>query len=143
MRVFLRLLPLALVVACGGGPVGGKMPKVDPAKAAGVAAAAAALTTLANPDHAKRIQERKGGDGRPGKTKENHEQVPEEVLTRSEDYARAKEYMDAKEEAEAQERACSKTSEEAGAKQGEAKQRLELIPTDNAAKAPSKPCAQE
>jgi hypothetical protein len=103
------LLSLVLAGACGGKPVGGKAPRVDPAEAAAVAAATAALITLADPDRAMLIQERKGGNGRPGKTKENHEQVPEEVLNRSEDYARAKEYMDAKQATEAETLPCRST----------------------------------
>lgn len=139
------MLSLALVCvgACGGKPIGGKAPRVSPGKAAGVVAAAAALTTLADPDHAKRIQERKGGDGRPGKTKENHEQVPEEVLTRSEDYAKAKAYMDAKEEAEEPKPPCRKNSEEPVVDQRDEKQRLDLIPGVKGQVAPLEPCVPE
>tara|TARA_R110002096_G_scaffold143328_5_gene299478 strand:- start:138709 stop:139248 length:540 start_codon:yes stop_codon:yes gene_type:complete len=126
----LALLPSLLVAsACGGGQgARGQVPHVDPAKAAAVTAAAAALVTLADPDHAKRIQERKGDDGKPGRTKENHEQVPEEVLTRSEDYAKAKEYMDAKRAADAAKRPCKNISEDEPAEKGGDKQRLKLIP---------------
>lgn len=148
MRSFSLVLPLFLALgfasACGGGQgARGQVPHVDPAKAAAATAAAAALVTLADPDHAKRIQERKGGDGRPGRTKENHEQVPEEVLTRSEDYAKAKEYMDAKRAADAAKRPCKNTSEDAPAEKGGDKQRLKLIPDMAPTNVPHKEEASE
>lgn len=134
MRLPVVLLASALAASCGGKPVGGKVPRVDPAKAAGVAAAAATLATLADPDHAKRIQERKGDDGRPGKTKDTGEQVPEEVLARAEDYAKAEAYMKAREEQKKEEASvpCPEpgTVTRAEPTKESEKPRLELIPSD-------------
>lgn len=61
----MRTLLLAIVLtgmACGGGPVLQNAPRPDPSVVAGVAAAAAAAVTLADPDAAARKGERKGGE---------------------------------------------------------------------------------
>jgi hypothetical protein len=74
---------LAIAVHCGGEPIGSKVPKANPAKVAGIAAGAAALATVADPDAAKRNQESRGGE-RGKKGKKVTETVPADVLDRSE-----------------------------------------------------------
>ena len=84
MRMTVTFMSLALASSCGGKPVGGKVPKANPAHVAGGAAAAAALITLADPKAARLNQENRGGE-REAKSKKVKETVPEDVLLRSED----------------------------------------------------------
>jgi hypothetical protein len=83
MRSWYLLLCLPLA-ACGGEPVGGKVPAANPAHVAGVAAAAATLATLADPAAAKHKQEHRGG-AREKEGKKVDEVVPEDVLLLSEE----------------------------------------------------------
>ena len=82
-----------LIGACGGKPVGSNVPRANPAHVAGVAAAAAAALTLANPDLVGRVPE----DDRPGRVRGSsgsRETVPESVLDRA-DAAAAADVVDA------------------------------------------------
>ena len=133
MRVFRALISLALIgvpaAACGGKPVGGKVPKVSAAKAGGVAAAAAALTTIADPAAAKHRQEHRGGE-RPTKAQTVDESVPEGVLARSEN------------DEDAESVPCKKPV--AAPAEGESESRVQLIPTvDNRKPQPNERCKDE
>jgi hypothetical protein len=67
--------------ACGGQPVGSKVPKADPTKMAIGAAAAASALTLANPDSAGRRAEQQGEE-KPKKIKKTGEKVSAGALDR-------------------------------------------------------------
>ena len=145
MRVTTAILAVALSGSCGGKPVGSKVPHVSAGKVAGVAAAAAALTTLADPDHAKRIQETKGGE-RVDESHQVHEEVPEDVLARSEAESKANanagtEGGEASDDSVAP--PCVSPRKPASGDDGKAgdtgKPRVELLPSGNVSPRP-KPC---
>jgi hypothetical protein len=121
------------LIACGGKPVGSKVPRANPAKVAGVAAAAATLATLADPAAAKHKQEHRGGE-REKKGKKVVETVPEGVLFRSEEEKKRDEELcekladraseDLSEEEKRQAAAC----EEKDAKDEEETERQPFLP---------------
>ena len=75
-----RIALVLALVACGGGTVLQNAPRPNPAAVAGVAAAAAALLTAADPNAATRKPEKK--DQTPGQPVEVKETVPPDVLDR-------------------------------------------------------------
>jgi hypothetical protein len=122
------------------------VPHVSAGKVAGVAAAAAALTTLADPDHAKRIQETRGGE-RVEKSHQVHEDVPEDVLARSEAESKANANATAEGEdegsAEGEAPPCEGSRKPVTAEDGKAEdkdtRRVELLPVGTIKPGP-KPC---
>lgn len=85
--ITLRAAPwlLASVLACGGEPVGAKVPRPNPTDVAIVAAAAAAATTLANPKAAGRKPEKNEQPEDLRDPKITGETVPSDVLDRADD----------------------------------------------------------
>jgi hypothetical protein len=71
------------LMACGGPPVGSKVPRPDPAPIAVGAAAAAAALTLANPDLAGQKPTEQDDGRAPRESKEPRVTVPGEVLDRA------------------------------------------------------------
>lgn len=82
MRLAAAIGALVLAAACGGPPIGEKIPRPDPNAVAVGAAAAAAAATLADPNSAGKKPESKDStpSGKPVRVKET---VPETVLDRS------------------------------------------------------------
>lgn len=115
---------MALVAACGGPPVGSHVPRPDPAHVAGVAAAAAAAITVADPDAARARPEQ--ADDREPRPVESTESVPGDVLDRAATGAPQ----------QTRETPCEPPSEAAS--------RLELLPgaIDSNAPAPRRRCAR-
>ena len=74
---------MLFLAACGGGPALGNAPRPDPAAVAGIAAAAAAAVTLADPNAASRRPEKKVDENK--REVEVKENVNEGVLDRLDD----------------------------------------------------------
>ncbi|RMH40871.1 MAG: hypothetical protein D6689_12495 [Deltaproteobacteria bacterium] len=84
MTRFVRACGVATIVAvaaCGGPPVGAKVPKADPKKVAVGAAATATVLTLMNPELAGKRPEEADPE-RPHKVRSSGEAVPPDVLDR-------------------------------------------------------------
>jgi hypothetical protein len=79
----MRGLTVVFLAACGGGPALGNAPHPDPAAVAGIAAAAAAAVTLADPNAASRRPEKKVDENK--REVEVKENVNEGVLDRLDD----------------------------------------------------------
>jgi hypothetical protein len=78
------VLAAAALLACGGPPVGSKVPRPDPTPIAVGAAAAATALTLANPNLAGQ-KTNEADDGRePRESREPRQDVPMDVLDRAE-----------------------------------------------------------
>jgi hypothetical protein len=82
VRWIVGIALLGMAAACGGKPVGSKIPKADPKKVAVGAAAAATVLTLANPDLAGKQPESDEQRELRGK-KLPKETVPGDVLDRA------------------------------------------------------------